>query len=91
MKSLLLVLLVALTPFSLGSQTPVKSEEPKPIAVPSNLQMLIQNADLKLKNAQLERANLDLQIRIILKIPMDFVYNEQTLSYEAPKKDDSKK
>jgi hypothetical protein len=90
MKRAIPCVLVFCLPIFLALQQP-PAKEPKGIPVPSNLQLLIQNADLKLKNAQLERAYLDLQVRVMLKVPTEYAYNEQTSEYEPPKKEEPKK
>ena len=59
---------------------------PAPIAIPSDLQMTVRNADLEIQNAQLKRANLDLQMRLLLKVPNEYQFNERTMQYEPPAK-----
>lgn len=90
MKRVILCAVIFCLPIFLALQQPAPKET-KGIPIPSNLQLLIQNADLKLKNAQLERAYLELQVRVMLKVPVEYMYNEQTSEYEPPKKEEPKK
>lgn len=55
------------------------------IAIPSDLQTLIKQADLELSNAQLKRQNLDLQLRLLLKVPNEFTITSDNSKYEMVK------
>ena len=100
-RSLLLVAVIAFSGAFVIDQHPQSNVDAvaAPIPVPTELQMTIRNADLELQNAQLKRANLDLQVRLLLKVPNEYQFNEKVMQYEPPaalpkkgepKKDDKK-
>ena len=82
-----LILALGITVFAGSAFQEAKTEAAlAPIALPSDLQITVRNADLEIQNAQLKRANLDLQMRLLLKVPNEYQFNERTMQYEPPPK-----
>ena len=65
-------------------------KQSRPIPLPNEALSLMELADAKLKAAQLERDNLFLQLRLLLAVPNDFIYNPQSKRFEADPKNDKK-
>src|SRR5690349_2465556 len=57
--------------------------EPSNIPIPQDFAAILKSTDLELENAKLKAQNLDLQLRLFLKIPNDFIRVGD--HYEKPK------
>ena len=78
-KLLLLFILLSIPVFSQDTKI-----ESKPIEIQSNMQEPIRAANKDIELAQLKKDNIILQLRLILKVPNDFQWDERTFSFIPP-------
>lgn len=91
-RSLIFVLILPIFSFSQEKPKDIKSStdivNPAIIVIPDNLQSILKLVDLELENAKLKSANLDLQLRLMLKVPNDYIRVGN--GYEKPKSENEK-
>jgi len=64
-------------------ENPVQQDsKPSVVSIPAELQQVLKEKEQALKIAQLELQNIDLQIRLLLSIPNDFIRRGD--SYQKP-------
>lgn len=94
-KALLVIALLTIPVFGQASKdSPVVDKvEQKPIEIQPEMQEPIRNANRDIELAQLKKTNIILQLRLILKIPNDYNYDENSMSFKppTPKKEIEKK
>lgn len=56
-----------------------------PVEIPTNVQDLIKQANKDVEIAQLKKDNLILQVRLLLKVPNDYSYDESNAKFMPPK------
>ena len=91
MKILLTLCLLAITMFAQEKAIPTPKVEPKPslsiIEIPSQMQEAIKAVNKDLELAQLKKDNVILQLRLILKVPNEFSWDESSMSFKPPKEE----
>ena len=96
MKIFLTLCFLAITMFAQEKAISTPKVDPKPllsaIEVPSQMQEAIRAVNKDLEVAQLKKDNVILQLRLILKIPNEFSWDESSMSFKPPveKKEEKK-
>lgn len=74
------------------AQQPSSLPPPKPlvVSVPAELKGSLKAVNDELQIAQLRKANLILQLRLVLSIPNDYVWDDAAETFVAPKKEEKK-
>lgn len=97
MRKLILLILLILPATALGQEpkgkeasTPkppavVKAEQPKlPIAITQEMTTAVDNANREVETAQLKKENLILRLRLLLKVPNEWAWDEVKRSFNPP-------
>lgn len=87
MKSTILVLVLLTISISILGQSPsppIIVESLKPIEIQLDMQEPIRNANRDIELATLKKNNLILQLRLILKVPNDYSWDENSMSFRPP-------
>ena len=91
MKIFLTLCFLAITMFAQEKVISTPKVDPKPllsaIEVPSQMQEAIRAVNKDLEVAQLKKDNVILQLRLILKVPNEFSWDESSMSFKPPKEE----
>lgn len=79
---ILAIILITNLPITIADDKPKPASSP--IAIPSNVQELIKQANRDIEIAQLKKDNLVLQIRLLLTVPNNYSYDEANAKFNPP-------
>lgn len=67
---------------------PIDTKSPilTPILISDELKPVLENANKELEISRLKKENIILQLRLILKVPNDYIFDEQTMSFKMEEK-----
>jgi|SRR3977135_2312755 len=93
-KILSIVVLMGLLTISVFAQEPKAIEDSMkatkaitliPISIPTEMKDALAQVNQSLELARLKKENVILQLRLLLKVPNEFIYSESSMSFDPPK------
>lgn len=87
----IILCLITISLSTIGQVPKDNSIEPKPIEIQQEMQEPIRSLNRDIELAQVKKQNIILQLRLILKVPNDYLYDEPSMSFKPSPKPPEKK